>query len=151
MARAVGARAPLWSCLRLATDRGRIGKPCLHVDHHLWDNVSGNWWSYTNSGLTNNQKQSLCRGFSNVCGKRPHASYNGTNKVDVEDGLDIDQVEDDSNGQEARAAKSRHSVVTRDRKRQCSSSQAEYHDVQVLGGGMLRLNTIIRQAFLACT
>ena len=52
---------------------------------------------------TDIQYQTLSRGFRSVDTKRPHASDDWTDKVNVEDGIDIDQVEDDRNAQEAEA------------------------------------------------
>jgi hypothetical protein len=69
--------------------------------------------------LTNIKHQSL-RGGLSINGKLAHAMNDGTDKVNVEDGIDIDQMEDDSNGQETEATqpshveKERHASVSAD-------------------------------------
>ena len=57
---------------------------------------------------TNIQDQSFSRGFWSVDTKGPHASDDWTDEVDVEDGEEVDDVEDDGQGEEAHAPETRH-------------------------------------------
>ena len=61
-----------------------------------------------NSVHTNIQDQSFSRGFWSVDTKRPHASDDWTDEVNVEDGEEVDDVEDDGQGEEAHAPETRH-------------------------------------------
>lgn len=58
---------------------------------------------------TNIQDQSFSRGFWSVDTKRPHAGDDWTDEVNVEDGEEVDDVEDDGQGEEAHAPETRHS------------------------------------------
>ena len=57
---------------------------------------------------TDIQYQSLSRSFWSVDTKRPHASDDWTDKVNVEDGEEVDDVKDDGQGKEAHAPETRH-------------------------------------------
>jgi hypothetical protein len=57
---------------------------------------------------TDIQYQTFSRGFRCVDTKRPHASDDWTDEVNVEDGEQVDDVEDDGQGEEAHAPKTRH-------------------------------------------
>lgn len=57
---------------------------------------------------TDIQDQSFCGGFWRIDAMTSHPTYNGTDKVDVEDGIDINNVKHDCNAQKAHAPESRH-------------------------------------------
>lgn len=57
---------------------------------------------------TDIQYQSFSRGVGCIDTKWPHASDDWTDEVDVEDGEEVDDVEDDGEGEEAHAPKTRH-------------------------------------------
>ena len=57
---------------------------------------------------TNIQDQSFSRSLRSVDTKRAHASDDWTDEVDVEDGEEVDDVEDDGQGEEAHAPETRH-------------------------------------------
>jgi hypothetical protein len=57
---------------------------------------------------TDIQYQAFSRGFRCVDTKRPHASDDWTDKVNVKDGEQVDDVEDNGQGKEAHAPETRH-------------------------------------------
>lgn len=95
------------SLQHLAKDRERIGRLCLHGDHHLRI-ISASVEEGTQLSRTNEQEQPFGGCYFNVGGKRSHPTYNGTHEVDVENGPDVYHMKYNSNGQEARSSESRH-------------------------------------------
>lgn len=61
---------------------------------------------------TDIQYQSFSRGFWCIDAKRPHTSDDWTDEVNVEDGKEVDDVEDDGQGQKAHAPETRHGQVS---------------------------------------
>lgn len=57
---------------------------------------------------TDIQDQTLSRGFGCIDPEGPHASDDWTDKVNVEDGEEVDDVEDDGEAEEAHAPEARH-------------------------------------------
>lgn len=57
---------------------------------------------------TDIQDQSLRGGFWRIDAVTSHPTYNGTDKVDVEDGVDVHKVEHYGNAQKADTPETRH-------------------------------------------
>jgi hypothetical protein len=64
-------------------------------------------------GLANEENKALCGSFGAIWPldlELLHPGHDGADEVDVEDGVDVDQVEGHRNGQKAKAIDSRHGV-----------------------------------------
>lgn len=65
-------------------------------------------WVYRFLLHTNIKHQSLRRSLGPLHAVGPHATNDGTPEVDIENGEDVDEMEDDCNAQEAQAPEPRH-------------------------------------------
>ena len=87
----------------------RIERPCrLEVRRLCFDQWSEQHIGFSLHIPTNVQHQSLRRCFRGVDTVRSHATHDGADEVNVEDGEDVDEVEEDGNAEKAQTPEPRH-------------------------------------------
>jgi len=107
MARADVVREIRGSCSRLEKDRGNTEMPCLLSDRRLRDSLEPLKYMRRPLQLTDIQHQALRRRIARylVSGL---PMDNGTDKVNVKDGVEVNEMEDDSNAQKTQAPQPGH-------------------------------------------
>jgi hypothetical protein len=81
--------------------------PCLLGDHLLRSEIS-DWPQYRMIVRTNEENESLCRCWFIRNVKLSHSPDYGAHEVYIEDGIDIDQMEDNGNEEKGIAATAGH-------------------------------------------